>query len=396
MGNKTAFFLLLGGFLAACTPLDEPPAGGDFRRPDPDPLPVVPDTPEPPAPVPDTVLYCSAVRFPDDYDWQRDTAYSSVPFELLLYRDGTPVLTLAWDPEACFGPDPDRHHLLGGHLYTERMSGAQTRVGRDGEELFHFDGREFLVGLLPDGDDLYTLSRKTAANGGFSYRKNGVVLLESDGGKPFGDLSDPSYSPTGALYRNGGAIVFCYQEGAEIRLVRNGVAETLKDPYLPGTVLDCKLRDGRETLLQAACCGVLLRTGRIWFHEAGSAVTGYFFAGRIRGFSGWMDGLTDTFPRQLCQGEAVLYYGPEGAFAVAADAAGQVRWYGPDGAGSAELPARFFSPKCATPAGGRLVLALTPLDASLPPRLVWGTRERQICVNGYVSAVAVELSLPAS
>lgn len=401
MGNKTVFFLLLGGILSACTPLDEPPAGGYFRRPPADTPSAVTDSlqqslPEPPAPVPDTLLYCSAVRFPDDYDWQRDTAYSAVPFELLLYRDGTPVLTLAWDQDACFGPDPDLHHLLDGHLYTERMSGTQTRVGCDGTELFRFDGREFLVGLLPDGEDLYTLSRKTSGAGGFSYRRNGTVLLESDTGMPFGDLSDSSYSPTGALYRDGGAIVFCYQEGTDVRLVRDGVAATLEERFLPGTLLDCKLHDGRETLLQTDYAGALVYSGRLWFHETGSVVTGYFFSGRARGFSGWMDGSTDTFPRQLCREEAILFYGPEGAFAISADAAGNVRWYGPDGAGSAGLPARLFSPKCAAVAGGRPLLALTPLDTSLPPRLTWGTRKWEISLNGYISAVAVELSLPAS
>lgn len=136
MGNKTVLFLLLGGALAACSPLDVPLPGGDHRRPGAGAAPVapqIPDLPEPAPPVPDTILYASAVRFPDDYDWQRDTAYSTVPFELILYRDDDPVLTLAWDAEACFGPDPDRHHLLDGHLYTDRMSGAQTRVGCDGK-----------------------------------------------------------------------------------------------------------------------------------------------------------------------------------------------------------------------------------------------------------------------
>ena len=117
MGNKTVFFfLLLGGILSACSPLDEPPSGHDFRRPAQDITPAAPDAPEPPAPEPDTVLYFSAVRYPDGYDWQRDSAYGSVPFELILYRDDAPALTLAWDAEACFGPDPDRHHLLDGHL----------------------------------------------------------------------------------------------------------------------------------------------------------------------------------------------------------------------------------------------------------------------------------------
>ena len=42
------------------------------------------------------------------------------------------------------------------------------------------------------------------------------------------------------------------------------------------------------------------------------------------------------------------------------------------------------------------MLALTPMDASLPPRLIWGTQQMEFDLYGYISAVAVEVSLPAS
>ena len=395
MGNKTVFFLLLGGILAACTPLDEPPSGHDFRRPAQDITPAAPDAPEPPAPEPDTVLYFSAVRYPDGYDWQRDSAYGSVPFELILYRDDAPALTLAWDAEACFGPDPDRHHLLDGHLYTERMSGGQTRIGRDGTELFRFDGREFLVGLLPDGEDLYTLSRKTSGTG-FSYRRNGILLLESESGTPFGDLSDPSYTPTGALYRDGGAVVFCYRDGAALRQVRDGEESAIVNDSADRTVHDCKIHGGQCHILRTKYLTHYLLDGRLWRHDEGIVVTGLFHSGRGRGYSGWLDARTDTTPRQLCRGEAVLYFHPEGTFAVTANTAGDIRWYGPEGSGSAGFPARFFSPKCATVSDGQLILALTPLDTSQPPRLLQGAQQREIYINGYISAVAVQIRAPAS
>ena len=107
-----------------------------------------------PAPPPDTTVWLSAVRFPKDYDWQRDTAYGTAPFELVLYRDFAPELVLSFGPDACFVADPDRHHILSGHLYTERIADGCTRIGRDGRELFRFGQREFLVGLLEDGNDL--------------------------------------------------------------------------------------------------------------------------------------------------------------------------------------------------------------------------------------------------
>ena len=400
MRNPSVLFLLLGGILAACSPLDEPPSGGDRRRPDAGAPPVVTDTletpaPEPPAPEPDTVLFYSAVRFPDGYDWQRDSAYGSVPFELILYRDDAPALTLAWDTEACFCPDPDRHHILGGHLYTERLSGAQTRVGCDGKELFRFDGREFLVGLLPDGEDLYTLSRKTSGSG-FSYRKNGQILMENRSGIPYGDLSDPSYAPTGALYRDDGTIIFCYRQGMQLYRVVDGLAGAVADQAPDNSILDCKVGDGRTYLLRTNYLTQRLREGRFWLLPTGNVVTGFFLANRIKGFSGWMDAAREANPRQICREDALIYYSPEGAFALAEDAAGNLHWYGPDGSGLIEPPSLFFSPKCATVFGGQLILALTPVDISLPPRLLKGTQLKEILLNGYISAVAVEISPPAS
>lgn len=399
MKNRLVFFLLLGGILAAsCSPLDEPPSSGDRRRPVNGVARIDPATPEPPSPSlqppePDTVLYCTAVRFPDGYDWPRDSAYGTVPFELILYRDGDPVLTLAWDAEACFGPDPDRHHLLGGHLYTERLSGGQTRIGCDGKELFCFEDREFLVGLLPDGADLYTLSRNTSG-AGFRYRKNGALLMESDSGIPFGDLSDPSYSPTGALYRDGDTPAFCYRQGARVFQVLGERQSVVAGQLADGAVLDCKVDGGRASLLRPSYQTYRLREGRLWFPPDGTVITGYFLTTRARGFSGWKDALPNSFPRQLCREEALIYYSPEGTYAITADDAGRVRWHGADGSDTAEFPARFFSPKCATVFGGQLVLALTPLDASQPPRLIWGTQQMEFNLNGYISAVAVEISLP--
>ena len=400
MRNLSVLFLLLGGVLAACSPLDDPLSGGDRRRPGTGTSPAAPDSlqapsPVPPPPQPDTLLYYTAVRFPDDYDWQRDSAYGSVPFELILYRDHVPALTLVWDEEACFGPDPDRHHLLGGHLYTERPIGGQTRVGCDGQELFRFDGREFLVGLLPDGTDLYTLSRKTSGSG-FSFRKNGEILMENRSGIPFGDLSDPSYAPTGALYRDDGAIVFCFRQGTQLCRVTDGRQSILTN-LLPGnSAFDCKVGDGHFYLVGSAYHSQRLRDGRVWLHPDGSVVTGYFLATRARGYSGWMDASRETFPRQICREEALLYYSPEGTFALVADDAGNLRWYGPDSSGHIETPVLFFSPKCATVFDGRLILALTPTDASLPRRLLQGAQQRDIYLNGYVSAVAVQVSPPAS
>jgi len=343
----------------------------------------------------DTTVYFSAVRFPDGYDWQRDTAYGSVAFELLLYKDFEQVLTLPSGADACFVPDPDRHHLLSGHLYTERMADGETRIGRDGAELFRFPGREYLVGLLEDGEDLYTLSRP-AKGPGFSFRKNGAPLLIRTDGAPFGDLSDPSYGATGALYRDQSQVCFCFAAGSatdrSVYAVRDGQEE--RQAGTDGTVLDAKLSQGAVLLLGATHRDASLREGRIWPEGISFAVTGRFAEG-IGAFSGYLDASAWGGPKRLCREEAALYRASRKTFAVSVDGSGTVRWYGPDGEGQEPLPCHFLTPACAAFTDGRPWLALTPRDTEHRPYVRTGTREREVDVNGYVSSLSVTVSLPA-
>jgi len=404
---RTSFLLgLLLFFLSGCDPLGDRLPGfrsrtacgphGPERRKE-APAPRQPESPT--FRQLDTTFLLTAVRFPDGYDWQRDTAYGSVPFELLLYRDFEPVLTLSSGPDACFVPDPDRHHLLSGHLYTERMADGQTRVGRDGVELFRFPGREFLVGLLEDGDDLYTLSR-SADGEGFSYRKNGTPLLLRSNGTPFGDLTDPSYGPSGALYRDLEQICFCFSTGSgpdrNCFYVCDG-AENPVSELPPGTaVLDLKRRDGRNLVLSSPCKGHDLTEGRIWPERAYFALTGRFLDRSGRPFSGYLnDGALDEVV-PLCPEEAVLYRSGRHTLALSVDASDIVRWYGTDGDGQEETPCYFLTPGCACLNGRQLWLALTPRDTRQGPFVRNGTRVWRIDVNGYVSRLSVRVSLRPS
>jgi hypothetical protein len=342
---------------------------------------------------PDTVVLFSAVRFPEDYDWQRDSAYGTVPFELLLYKDGSPVLTLASGTDPCFTTDPDRHHLLSGHLYTERAADGQTRIGRDGVELFRFDGREYLLGLLEDGADLYTLSRRVT-EGGFTFRKNGSILLERPDGMPYGSLSDPSYAPTGALYRDSGSIVFCYRTRTGCFLVLDG-RET--QSVLPvQDYLDFRICGGKPVALGSDFKGNRLTEGRIWPEGDSYCVTGCFvnYAGaRSYGCMRPTDSFLETV---ICREEAVLYHSPEASFGVAAGVDGRVYLYGAGSTGLYPLPCYFPSPKCARAVGDKLLVALTPKDTAQPPRVRLGRQEKEVHIHGYISGVGIEISQPAS
>jgi len=263
-------------------------------------------------------------------------------------------------------------------------------------ELFRFPGREYLVGLLEDGDDLYTLSR--AADGeGFSYRKNGTPLLIHSDGAPFGDLTDPSYGPTGALYRDQEQICFCFS-------TRDGVdrshfyvcdgTETWMSELPPGAaVLDLKRRGGRNWALSSPCRGRSLAEGRIWPERADYALTGRFLDEAGRPFSGYLNAGALDEVEFLCPEEAVLYRSGWHTLAVSADAKGIVHWYGPEGNGQEETPCRFPTPGCAALVGREWWLALTPRDTRQRPFVRSGTQVREIDVNGYISRLSVRVSL---
>ena len=395
---RTPFLpLLLLAFLAACDPLGDGLDGSRLRSA------CGPHTPgggtrqpDTPGQVPhltiDTTVYFSAVRFPDGYDWPRDTAYGSVSFELLLYKDFKPVLALPSGADACFVPDPDPHHLLSGHLYTERMADGETRIGRDGVELFRFAGREYLVGLLEDGEDLYTLSRP-AKGPGFSFRKNGTPLLVRTDGAPFGDLSDPSYGPTGALYRDQSQTCFCFSAGNAANrafyAVCDGQEARLDDLPSGARVLDLKRSKGQALVLRDSFQGYAVGDGRIWPEASGFVVTGRFSSPAGGYFSGVLADGAHGEPTRLCREEAALYRTSRSTFAVSTDDGGTVHWYSATGSGQEPVPCYFLTPGCAAFVGSEPWLALTPRDTRSRPFVRIGTRVREVDVYGYISSLSV-------
>ena len=163
-------------------------------------------------PVRDTSVLVSAVEFPEDYDWQRDTAFGAVSGKVLLIRNGDRILEIPTGSSGKASLDPDMHHLVDGHLYTEYSDGSRTYLSCDGESLYTFDGREYLRGLLPLDGHLYTLSQRRDGNG-FVLRRDGDVLMDKDAGIVLKSFSDYPDRQSGALYENEGKICFHYSKG---------------------------------------------------------------------------------------------------------------------------------------------------------------------------------------
>ena len=212
--------------------------------------------------VSDTVLYMTAVEFPEDYDWRRDTSFGEVSGRLVLFRDSVRILEIPASPGSLASLDPDLHHFVDGHVYTESCSGEETFIGKDGEVLFSYPGRELLCGLVVEGEHVYTLGRNRSGSG-FSFRLNGEELFSRpDGGIAAHFSARPEYL-SGALYRDGGHLYFSYwqplEDGGNNRawyVVEDGVESRVEVP--DGRMYDIRIRDGDPviTLIKSSPLGV--------------------------------------------------------------------------------------------------------------------------------------------
>lgn len=181
----------------------------------------------------DTTLYVSAIS--------RDTAGRT----LYLLKNWKTALSLPVGEEFCISEDPDYSHILGGHLYTEFPHSGGTIVCRDGKEVLRISERKFLIGILEKGDDLYLLGSGPSGKG-FTLWKNGSALLSRDSGTVFGDLLDPSYAPTGALYADSGHYWFAFcLDGGRYFVVKDGREEEVTFPDRASPYQDIKVRSGR-------------------------------------------------------------------------------------------------------------------------------------------------------
>ncbi|MBO6045611.1 MAG: hypothetical protein J6P69_07170 [Bacteroidales bacterium] len=196
----------------------------------------------------DTSVFVVAVEFPEGYDWRRDSSYGAVSGSLALYRDGERTLSIPAGPGLKASLDPDLHHLVDGHLYTESCTVGETVISKDGEELFSYPGREFLCGLLVEGGDIYTLGQSRSGSG-FSLRRNGGEIITRSDGSVASHMSDNPEYQGGALYRDGGHLYFSYwkplAKGSALRvwyIVEDG-EETAVDAA-PEGIYDIRVLDG--------------------------------------------------------------------------------------------------------------------------------------------------------
>lgn len=147
-----------------------------------------------------TVWYVTLMDYPDGYDWRADCEKGAVRCSLVVLANGIPMMRVPVGDEYETASDPDMHRMVGGHLYTDYSTEEETVIKKDGREIFRYPGREVICGMAVDSSSVYTLGQSREGEG-FSYRRNGEVILERARGRTFGRLQ-----------RDGDDICFAFAE----------------------------------------------------------------------------------------------------------------------------------------------------------------------------------------
>lgn len=332
----------------------------------------------------DTVVWVSAVAFPEGYDWQRDTACGSVNTHILLFRDGVQVLDIPADGAG----EAYRHHIAGGHIYSECSSGSGKTVRRDGEDVFTMPQSQTLCGVLEKDGSVFTLAKKSGGCG-FVLRRAAETVLETGDGIPLGDFDDTSYAPGGALYEDLGRCCFAFSANEtgspRYYMVMDGEVSEEEQARGAGT-LDLKYVGGIVAGASSFMAGRQWYSARIW-RSGNTAVAGTALTGST----------ISTCVCRLPDGP-VVNLGPEDGFIYVSDVGARLVRWSPDGSiivgsqdGQSQIPGTYcvFYPSCGLMYGSDLMLALTPKDRASKAKVIIGDTVREIKVNGFLSGIGV-------
>ena len=191
--------------------------------------------------VPD--IYATAICFPVEADWREG---DSAGGEVVLFKNGREVLRLpATDP-----PDPDRHRIIKGRLWTDSCDGHEVIVQCDGQEHLRYKGDEVFRGFLMVNDILFTLGQRQGSDG-LCFRANGELLFEAPTGTVLGGPGDSEWEG-GALSSDNSGVYFSYgipyRKGDKLTWeyrVMNGADLIRTIPAgESNTVFDIKVHDG--------------------------------------------------------------------------------------------------------------------------------------------------------
>lgn len=328
----------------------------------------------------DTVVWATALAFPDSYDWQLDSAYGFVASRVLLIRDGEVVLDVPDRGNA----SPDGHHIQDGHLLTEYCEKDHTIFLRDDREYLRTNGRMTLRGCLERDGALWALVSGSVTKGLALYR-DGNLLFDDLEGMLAGGYGNPCFAASGALYETGGHVVFCYYRMLEGQTqwyaVEDGVSRPLKG--IPESAAVVREVDERIVAVPGDFGTSDWTDMGIW--DEGVPVVSGFEGQSCARLGG--DAVNRSFDVSLSQNN--IYLSGSHCLAVGWSPSGKVTLFR-----EGRMPEvlgdnwTYVFPSCAVLAGSRLFLALTPMDQRSRPRIIsdWGVME--LDVHGFLTNVS--------
>jgi len=346
----------------------------------------------------DTVVLMSGVQFAEDYDWRMDSGYGQSVFEVILYENFKPCLQIP-SSSGLVSPDPDTHHIIDMHLYTEFVSGGRTRLAKDGMPLLDFEGRELFKGILPDGENIYTISEMRDGKG-FSLRLNGEVIFSRERGFVFGDLGDPSYRPYGALYKDDGKVCFCYRDDGgkdeTYYYVIDGKAEDSGCEW-KYDIQDLKVIGGYPVSAEASCLWFIVQEGRIWRGDGENlTLSGWMSYGGADNTSCTVTGDDPETLREICTGDALILHGGKTGYAILErPGTGVEIWSSDDDRNPIQRYAglRLLSPSCAEILGEDSLYAVLAPEEGDSHLVHCHKSSRDMELHGYFTGLRVYAGL---
>lgn len=199
-----------------------------------------------PAPQEEKDLYVTGVEYPAGYVW-RDSSGSDTECTIFLMRNGKRIAEVTVRPQEGMSADPDMHRCSGGRLYVDYVSGEETVVLRENEEMFRIPGREYLRGFLEKDGRILSVSCPREG-GGWTYRENGVSVSRSPSGFPLEDLYEDggrTYFRTVGNKADGTGYL---EDGCCFYLDGDKVAV---NNLSTGNILDFLMMDGKQCVLSS-------------------------------------------------------------------------------------------------------------------------------------------------
>lgn len=336
----------------------------------------------------DSTLFYTALVFDQSYDWKLDTAFGKVSYDLVLYKDHEKILIIPSSSD-CISSDCDTHHIIEGQLYTERTSSKETIVARNGVELFRFDGREKLKGLLPIEDKVYTLSQ-ICSEAGYTLRCNGEFIEGDSKGYVIGDLSDTSYGQTGALYIDDGQMCYAYYtvdgyvKSYTISVDRKQDFLEVSDTY------DIKRYRGDVIIAPQRSNSYKVEETRIHPYEDYFYVSGRFINNNTI-FYGYAPERKFGYVKPIYTGEsAELYIDGDNYMCIYRTGTGSKILVGDE---NLQFDAyKTMSARCAGVVGKSFYVGMSPNKAFERPFVLTPKDTSYIDINGYISSCTMQIS----